>query len=210
MGESTMTEKERMLSGQLYKLPDSELNALLFRSRKLQRLIAECKEGEIDRKNSLYKQLLGCVGKKFWIGSPFYCDYGSNIYIGENFVANYDCIMLDVCPITIGNNVLLGPRVSIYTAMHPLDAAVRDTRVEYGKPVKIGDSVWIGGSTIINPGVTIGNRAIIGSGSVVTKDISDNVIAAGNPCRILRSLTEEDRLYWEGRLKIYESSKKNI
>ena len=119
-------------------------------------------------------------------------------------------IMLDVCPITIGNNVLLGPRVSIYTAMHPLDAAVRDTRVEYGKPVKIGDSVWIGGSTIINPGVTIGNRAVIGSGSVVTKDISDNVIAAGNPCRILRSLTEEDRLYWEGRLKIYESSKKNI
>jgi len=94
--------------------------------------------------------------------------------------------------------------------MHPLDAAVRDTRVEYGKPVKIGDSVWIGGSVVINPGVTIGNRVVIGSGSVVTKDISDNVIAAGNPCRILRSLTDADRLYWEGRLKIYESSKKDI
>ena len=115
---------------------------------------------------------------------------------GDNFYANYDCIILDVCPVTIGDNVMFGPRVCIYTAGHPLDAEIRATGIEFGKPVTIGNNVWIGGNSVINPGVTIGSNVVIGSGSVVTKDIPANVIAAGNPCRILRPLTEEDRQYW--------------
>ncbi|MGG7185842.1 sugar O-acetyltransferase, partial [Clostridium butyricum] len=122
--------------------------------------------------------------------------YGSNIEVGENFYSNYNYIMLDVGKITIGKNVMFAPNVSIYTAGHPIHPQSRNSGYEYGIPVTIGDNVWVGGSVVINPGVTIGNNVVIGSGSVVTKDIPDNVIAVGNPCRVIREITEEDRKYY--------------
>ena len=126
--------------------------------------------------------------------------------MGKNFYANYDCIIIDVCPVTIGDQVFFGPRVCVYTAAHPIDAKVRSTGLEYGKPVTIGDDVWVGGNTVINPGITIGSNAVIGSGAVVTKDIPGGVIAAGNPCKVLRSITEEDRKYWHLKQEEYMKS----
>ena len=128
---------------------------------------------------------------------PFHCDYGSHISLGKNCCFNCGCILLDVCDITLRDNVLLAPSACIFTATHPIDAAVRNSGSEYGKPVRIGNSVWIGGNTVINPGVTIGDGTIVGSGSVVTKNLPGGVIAAGNPCRVLRPITEEDRKDWE-------------
>lgn len=127
---------------------------------------------------------------------PFYCDYGTHIYVGKNFGANYNCTILDVGRVEIGDNVLFAPNVSIYTAGHPIHPAARNTGYEYGIPVKIGSNVWIGGSSVITPGVTIGDNVVIGAGSVVTKDIPANVVAAGNPCRVLRAVTEADKPYF--------------
>ena len=149
------------------------------------------------------KELFGSTGEKIWIEPPFHCDYGCHVSVGEGFYANYDCIILDVCPVTIGERVLLGPRVCIYTAAHPMDAAVRATGLEYGKPVVIGDDVWIGGNSVINPGVTVGSNTVIGSGSVVTRSIPSGVIAVGNPCRVLRPITDEDSRFWKNRHREY-------
>ena len=151
------------------------------------------------------QELLGSVGEDVVIMPPFRCDYGTQIEIGDHFFANYDCLFLDVCSIKIGNHVMLGPRVCLYTAAHPLSAEVRDTGLEYGKPITIGNSVWIGGNVIVNPGVTIGNDVVIGAGSVVTHDLPDGVIAAGNPCRVLRPLTEEDRQFWRARQQEWQT-----
>ena len=139
------------------------------------------------------------------IEPPFRCDYGSNILIGDNFYANFDCIILDVCPVTIGDNVLFGPRVCLFTASHPVDPSGRSSGLEFGKPISIGNDVWIGGGALINPGVTIGNASIIGAGAVVTRDIPDHVIAAGNPCRVVRPVTGEDRAQWEAMAAQYQS-----
>lgn len=127
---------------------------------------------------------------------PFHCEYGNHIEVGENFYANVNCIMLDVGKITIGDNVLFGPNVSIYTAGHPIHPESRNSGYEYGIPVTIGSNVWIGGSCVILPGVSIGNNVVIGTGSVVTKDIPDNVCAAGNPCRVIREITDADRPFY--------------
>lgn len=127
---------------------------------------------------------------------PFHCEYGNHIEVGENFYANVNCIMLDVGKITIGDNVLFGPNVSIYTAGHPIHPESRNSDYEYGIPVTIGSNVWIGGSCVILPGVSIGNNVVIGAGSVVTKDIPDNVCAAGNPCRVIREITDADRPFY--------------
>lgn len=135
-------------------------------------------------------------GKNVYFEPPFHCEYGSHITVGENFYANIGCIMLDVAKITIGKNVMFGPNVSIYTAGHPIHPESRNSGYEYGIPVTIGDNVWIGGSCIILPGVKIGNDVVIGAGSVVTKDIPDRVCAAGNPCRVIREITEEDRPFY--------------
>jgi len=124
--------------------------------------------------------------------------------VGENFYANFDCIILDVNKVKIGNNVFFGPRVCVYTAGHPIDATVRNASLEFGKPITIGNDVWIGGNTVINPGIAIGNNVVIGSGSVVTKNIPDNVVAVGNPCKVLRSITEDDKKYWEEKRREYE------
>lgn len=132
----------------------------------------------------------------FYFEPPFHCEYGSHIHLGENFYANTGCVMLDVATITIGKNVLFGPNVSLYTAGHPIHPDSRHSGYEYGIPITIGDNVWIGGGCIILPGVTIGDNTVIGAGSVVTKDIPANVCAAGNPCRVIRPITEEDKPFY--------------
>lgn len=196
-----MTEKERMLAGKLYKASDPELEADHLRKWELIRLI----NAEPDRQKlpGLFRELLGALGEDSWIEPPFHCDYGPHIHIGKHFYANCDCIFLDVCDITIGDDVFIAPRVCIFTATHPIDAGVRNAELEFGRPVKIGSSVWIGGNTVVNPGVTIGDDVVIGSGSVVTKDIPSHVIAVGNPCRVLRPIREDDRLYWEAQAAQY-------
>ena len=141
--------------------------------------------------------------KKYISNHLFIVIMGIIFQLGESFYANYDCIILDVNKVIIGNNVFFGPRVCIYSAGHPIDANVRNMLFEFGKPIKIGNDVWIGGNTIINPGIIIGNNVVIGSGSVVTKNIPDNVIAVGNPCKVLRSITDEDKLYWENKKMEY-------
>ena len=198
-----MTEKEKMLAGHLYIAADEELERDNKKARRLTRLINNLTEEETEESQRLFRQLLGSVGRNFQIVPPFRTDYGCHTYIGENFYANYDCIIIDVAKVTIGDNVFFGPRVSIYTAGHPIDAGVRNSQLEYGKEVKIGNDVWVGGNTVFNPGVTVGNNVVIGSGSVVTKDIPDGVVAAGVPCRVIRKITEEDRAYWEKEAQRY-------
>lgn len=148
---------------------------------------------EFDKRKELLKELLGKAGEDSYIEPPFFCDYGKNIQVGAHFYANYGCVMVDTGTITIGNHVLLGPGVHIYCASHPLDASLRASGMEYIEDVVIKDHVWIGGNTTINPGVVIGEGTVIGSGSVVTHDIPANVVAAGNPCRVLRKIKEEEQ-----------------
>ncbi|WP_291706525.1 sugar O-acetyltransferase [Clostridium sp.] len=198
-----MSEKERMLSGNLYMPYDEELIADRKKSRMITRLFNTTTEEQKDYRKRLLKDLFEKTGDKLSVEPPFRCDYGCNISVGNNFYANYDCIILDVCKVDIGDNVFFAPRVCIYTAGHPIDAEIRNVGLEFGKPVKIGNNVWVGGSTVINPGVTIGDNVVIGSGSVVTKDIPDNVIAVGNPCKVLRKITEEDRIYWQKQKEEY-------
>lgn len=202
-----MTEKEKMLSGQLYMATDEEIAKMSLKSRQLLDQFNQTSFTDFTKRAKIAKKLFGSTGNNLIMSNPFYCDYGSNIYVGDNFYTNFDCMILDVCKVTIGNNVFFAPKVSIYTATHPIDAAVRATGLEYGKPVTIGDNVWVGGNAIINPGVTIGNNVVIGSGSVVTKDIPSNVIAAGNPCKIIRSITEEDKAYWQQKQQDYYKNK---
>lgn len=191
-----MNQKERMLNELPYKAwldgleEERTENALKVYDYNLLR------PDKKDEAVKLIKDILGKTGENICIMPPFHCDYGNNIEVGENFFANYNCIILDVAKVTIGKNVMFAPNVSIYTAGHPIHPDSRNSGYEYGIPVTIGDNVWIGGSVVINPGVTIGNNVVIGSGSVVTKDIPDNVIAVGNPCRVIREITEEDRKYY--------------
>ncbi len=199
-----MTERELMLSGQLYIAKDEELAKDFAKSRRLTRLINNATEEQAEYRIQLFKELFQKTGENLWIEPPFRCDYGCHISVGENFFANYDCIIIDVCDVTIGDNVFFGPRVCVYTAGHPIDAEVRNKQLEFGKKVVIGNNVWVGGSTVINPGVTIGDNVVIGSGSVVTKDIPSNVIAVGNPCKVLRPITEKDREYWAEQEKQYK------
>lgn len=192
-----MTDKEKMLSGALYTV-DDELRRELLKARRITRQYNATTEEDADVRKRLLAELFGGTGENIYIEPPFRCDYGGHITIGENFYANYDCIILDVNKVTIGRNVKFGPRVCVYAAGHPIDAALRRSLLEFGKPVTIGDDVWVGGNAVINPGVTIGSGVVIGSGSVVTKDIPAGVVAAGNPCMVLRAITDDDRRYWEG------------
>lgn len=150
---------------------------------------------DFDKLSAIVKELLG-ESEDAFINPPFYCDYGSHIKVGKNFFANYNCSIIDVAPVTIGDNCQLAPNVAIYTAGHPLHPVSRNSMYEYGIEVTIGDNVWIGGNTVILPGVHIGSNTVIGAGSVVTKDIPDWSLAAGNPCRVIRKITEEDKKYY--------------
>lgn len=144
--------------------------------------------GQLEEREALIRQLLGRTGRHFRIEQPFYCDYGFNIEIGEEFFSNFNCVILDEAPVVFGNNVFVGPNCSFYTAIHPLDAATRNTKVEYHCPIKVGDNVWLGGNVTVLPGVSIGNNCVIGAGSVVTRDIPAGCLAAGNPCRVIRKI----------------------
>ena len=190
------SEKEKMLAGEPYKAFGEELLAERQYAKDLVFQLNALHPKEVEKRNELLRSLFGKMGKTFWVEPPFRCDYGYNIEIGENFYSNYNCIILDCAKVTIGNNVLFAPNVGIYTAGHPLHAELRNQEYEYAFPITIGNNVWVGGNVVINPGITIGDNAVIGSGSVVTKDIPANVIAAGNPCKVLRSITEEDKLYY--------------
>lgn len=198
-----MTEKELMLLGELYDSDDDEIYNDFIYAKALLDEINKTTTNEIDHRMNLFKKLFKNTGEKLWIEIPFQCDFGYNIAVGENFYANYDCIIIDACTVEIGDNVFLGPRVSIFTAGHPIDFGVRNKHLEYGKRIQIGDDVWIGGNTVINPGVTIGNNVVIGSGSVVTKDIPSGVIAVGNPCKVLREISVDDKEYWKKAFEKY-------
>lgn len=151
---------------------------------------------DLKRLDELLRDILGKAGKNLAIMQPFHCDYGKNIEVGDNFFANYNFVVLDVAKVTIGNNVFVAPNVAIYTAGHPVHYEMRNTMLEYGIPITIGDNCWIGGNVVICPGVTIGEGSVIGAGAVVTKDIPPNVIAAGNPCRVIREITDEDKKFY--------------
>ena len=194
-----MTERERMLSGQLYDAGDETLTAARGRAKRLTWRYHQLDPTDWDSRTQILQELLGQLGEDSWIEPPFRCDYGTQISIGDHFFANYDCIFLDVAPITIGNRVMFGPRVCLYTAGHPLDAATRNTGLEFGKPIAIGDDVWLGGNVVVLPGVTIGAGTVVAAGSVVKRDLPPHVLAAGNPCQVLRSITEADRLKWEAQ-----------
>ena len=194
-----MTERERMLSGQLYDAGDETLTAARGRAKRLTWRYHQLDPTDWDSRTQILQELLGHLGEDSWIEPPFRCDYGTQISIGDHFFANYDCIFLDVAPITIGNQVMFGPRVCLYTAGHPLDAATRNTGLEFGKPIAIGDDVWLGGNVVVLPGVTIGAGTVVAAGSVVRRDLPPHVLAAGNPCQVLRPITEADRLKWESR-----------
>lgn len=182
------TEKEKMLAGELYLAWDEDLVSERARARRLTRLFHQTIETDDDARKKILKELFGTTGENIYIEPTFRCDYGSNIHVGENFYANFDCVILDVCKVTIGANCMLAPGVHIYTATHPLNAEERNSGAEFGKPVTIGDNVWIGGRTVVNPGVTIGNNAVIASGAVVTKDVPDNVVVGGNPARVIKNI----------------------
>ncbi len=182
------TEKQKMQDGSLYNADDEELIQERLKAKEV--LYKYNQTAPSDRKGQerIISGLLGGHGDNLRIVAPFYCDYGYNIHVGNNFFANFGCTILDGAEVHIGNNVFLGPNVNIYTATHPLDAESRNQGLEYAYPVTIGDNVWVGGNVVINPGISIGKNSVIGSGSVVTKDIPDHVLAAGNPCRIIKYL----------------------
>ena len=183
-----MTEKEKMLAGQLYQAGDPILSSERLRARKLLKEFNFSDPEESEKRQNILSQLLGSIGENCWIEPPFSCDYGYNISLGNHAFFNFNCVILDVVPVTIGDRTLVGPNVQFYPATHPIDSKTRGELWEFGKEIHVGSDVWIAGGSIICPGVKIGNRAIIGAGSVVTKDVPDDVIVAGNPARIIKKI----------------------
>lgn len=190
------SEKCKMISGKPYKASDNELIMERQNAKELVFMFNSFRPNENEQRNEVLKKLLGKTKSSFYIEPPFRCDYGYNIELGENFYSNYNLIIIDCALVKIGDNVLIGPNVGIYTAGHPLHYEKRNQEYEYAIPINIGNNVWIGGNVVINPGISIGDNSVIGSGSIVTKDIPGNVIAAGNPCKVLREITENDTLYY--------------
>lgn len=180
---------------QLPYITDESVMEEQKRARKLTQELNTADRSDFKKISKIVKELLG-KSHKAWINPPFYCDYGNHIEVGKNFFANYNCTILDVAKVKIGDNCMLAPNVAIYTAGHPIHPDTRNTGYEYGIEVTIGDNVWIGGNSVICPGVHIGDNVVIGAGSVVTKDIPDWSVAAGNPCRVIRKITEEDRKFY--------------
>lgn len=183
-----MDIKEKIHNGELYDANNQELCKERAAAKEILFELNNLPYNDVQKKNALLEKLLGNMGENAKVRQPFYCDYGYNITVGKNFFANYNCIILDNAKITIGDNVFLAPNVGIYTAGHPLDVERRNDGLEYAYPVKIGNNVWIGAGVNILPGVTIGDNCVIGAGSVVTKDIPANSLAAGNPCKIIKEI----------------------
>ena len=184
------TEKEKMLAGELYDPREAQLCAERRRARNLCKALNQSGDEEQELRARIIRELFGSAGEAIWIEPPFYCDYGTNISLGDSVFFNFDCVVLDPAPVTIGSNVVFGPAVQIYTATHPLSAAERRGSLEFARPVEIESDVWIGGGAIIFPGVRIGSGAVVGAGSVVTRDIPAGVLAVGNPCRVIRQVSE--------------------
>ncbi|MBQ9983483.1 MAG: sugar O-acetyltransferase [Lachnospiraceae bacterium] len=200
-----MSENERKFAGKLYHPMKTNIHWDECREK-----VKRFNESDFWRDTSALEELkmiFASVGEGFVLTPPFYCDHGRQISFGNHFYANTDLTILDENYVTIGDNVYLAPHVSIYTAGHPIDAGIRNFDLEYAKPVTIGNDVWVGGNVVINPGVTIGNNVVIGSGSVVTKNIPDNVVAAGNPCRVIREITEDDKRFWEEQYQEYSQDR---
>jgi maltose O-acetyltransferase len=189
LGSNDVTELEKMLAGQPYDPMDAELVQRRARARDLCQALNATRESDDAQRRRLLVALFAAGGDSVWMQPPFHCDYGSNIELGERVFFNFNCIVLDVCKVRIGDFTLFGPAVQIYTATHPFDPA-RRRREESGVPVEIGSDVWVGGASVILPGVRIGSRAVIGAGSVVTRDVPEGMFAAGNPCRVIRSVDE--------------------
>lgn len=180
------TERDKMLAGEMYDASDRQLVADRLKARRLTRLFNETHEDEMPKRRELLGELLGSMGENTYIEPTFRCDYGSNIYVGQQFYANFDCVILDVCEVRIGDYCFLAPGVHIYTATHPLDPMERNSGLEYGRPVTIGNNVWIGGRAVIVPGVTIGDNVVIAAGAVVTKDVPNGAVVGGNPAKIIK------------------------
>ncbi len=191
-----MTEQERMLSELPYQAWKDELPGARIKCKRLLRELNACDPEDVAAQREILSRLFGKIGKNTEIFAPFYCDYGSNIEVGDNFFASYNCVMVDCGKIIIGNNTMIAANVVITAAGHPVHHEPRIAGYEYGITTVIGNNVWIGAGVVVNPGVRIGNNVVIGSGSVVTKDIPNNVIAVGNPCRVLRQVTDEDKQYY--------------
>lgn len=195
-----MNQKERMLAGLPYKAWLDGLSEERMENKKRIYQYNLLAPDALEEQEQLIKKILGKTGRHVHIEAPFHCDYGYNIEVGENFFANYNLTVLDVGLVRIGNNAQIAPNVSIYTAGHPVHPESRNSGYEYGIAITIGDNVWIGGNVVIMPGVTIGDNVVIGAGSIVTKDLPSNVIAAGNPCRVIREITDADRdFYYKDR-----------
>ncbi len=182
------SERDKMLAGELYDPMDPGLVRTRERARNLCQDLNATREAQVDERRRILKELFGAGGDTVWMQPPFFCDYGSNILLGERVFFNFNCIVLDVSRVVIGDYTMFGPAVQIYTATHPMNAELR-RKQEFSKPIEIGSDVWVGGAAIICPGVRIGSRSVIGAGSVVTRDIKGGVFAAGNPCRVIREIT---------------------
>jgi len=182
------TEKEKMLDGEMYNPADAQLAKDRENARRQVRIYNETLETEGEKRTQLLKELFGSTGENVYMEPNIRVDYGYNIFVGENFFTNFDCVILDVCEVRFGDNCMLGPGVHIYTAAHPLDPTERNSGREYAKPITFGNNVWIGGSAVINPGVSIGDNVVIASGAVVTRDVPDNVVVGGNPARIIKEI----------------------
>ena len=193
-----MNEREKMLAGFLYDANyDKSLIDERIKCKSLCSQYNHLSPEKTEERGALIRKILGAAKGQILIEQPFYCDYGYNITVGENFYANHNLIILDPAKVEFGDNVFIGPNCSFYTPQHPLDSETRNKGLEYAFPIKVGNNVWFGGNVVVLPGVTIGNDCVIGAGSVVTKDIPDNVIAAGNPCKIIREITDKDKRKFE-------------
>ena len=182
------TEWEKMVSGEPYDPRDEFLTQERTRARVLLGRFNGSSPTDLEGRDALLRKLFGSAGEQLWVEPPFYCDYGRNISMGRNVFFNFDCVVLDVAPVAIGDFTMFGPAVQIYTATHDLDADIRRRDLEFGKPVTIGSDVWVGGAAVILPGVNIGARTVVGAGSVVVGDLPEDVFAAGNPCRVIHNL----------------------
>lgn len=197
-----MTQRERMRTGRLFTDMTEGMPEERMRGKELVYDFNQTRPSEQEKRMSIAKKIFGKIGRDFWIEPPVHFAYGSNIYIGDKFYANFNLTIVDDTDVIIGNHVLIAPNVTISTTGHPLDPDLRNTRQMYSFPVEIEDNVWLGSGVIINPGMTIGRNSVIGAGSIVTRNIPSNVIAVGNPCKVLREISDRDKIYYYKDLKV--------